>query len=380
MKKKVLITMHSMPIGGAERILCDILQRLDYNVYDITLLLYNNVGELLNSVPRQVTVKSLYGVPRYSLYRRIREKLFGCLGLRRMIDKYKLLKIVDSRYDTIISFCHGHAHMMHNMIVDRSSNNISWIHSDLSVGNWGLAFFGNDIKKQEAAYNKMNTIVYVSNDAKSAFHKVFNLSSSVKEKVIYNFVNYDNIRKNSLEPLSDIKKQKFTFITVGRLIGAKNQDRLIIASELLKRKGYDFECWIVGDGYLKKSLSMMISEKHLHDVVKLLGGKSNPYKYVNQSDCFVLTSHQEGFSIVIVEAFCLGKPVISMKSSGPAELLEASKYGILIQQDVDELVDAMERMMLDKKLYKHYSEMALMRASDFNGNETMNHIEELLNE
>lgn len=380
MKKKVLITMHSMPIGGAERILCDILQRLDYKVYDITLLLYNNVGELLNAVPRQVSVKSLYGVPRYSLYSRLREKLFGCLNLRRKIDKYKLLKIVDSRYDTIISFCHGHAHMMHNMIADRSSNNISWIHSDLSVGNWGLQFFNNDIRQQEVAYNKMNTIVYVSNDAKIAFHKAFKLSPSVKELVIYNFVNHANIRNMALEKMDDLTKRKFTFINVGRLIDAKNQDRLVLACDQLRNKGYDFECWIIGDGYLKDSLSQLINDRNLNNVVKLLGSKSNPYKYIKESDCFVLTSHQEGFSIVIVEAFTLGIPVISMKSSGPAELLGSSQYGILINQDIDELVNAMERMIVDDSLHKHFAEMAYVRAADFNGEKSMSQITKLLNE
>lgn len=379
MKKKILITMHSMPIGGAERILCDILQRFDYNIYDVTLLLYNKTGELLESVPQQVTIKSLYGPPCYSFINKVKEKFYAIINLRRVIDRMRVFKKVDNHYDSIISFCHGHAHMMHNFIIDRTDNNISWIHSDLSVGNWGLPFFGNNIKNQEAAYNRMNNIVYVSNDAKNAFHKVFKLSPSVKEDVIYNFVNHENILRLSNEKICDIDKRKFTFINVGRLIDAKNQDRIIIACDKLRTKGYDFECWIIGDGYKRNYLQQCIDDKHLNEVVKLLGGKQNPYKYIDKADCFVLSSHQEGFSIVIVEAFTLSKPVISMKSSGPAELLGDSKYGLLVNQDIDELVNAMERIMRDKELYNHYSKMACVRASDFDGKNSMTEILHLLN-
>lgn len=367
-----------MPIGGAERVLCDILAKFNYDVYDVSLLLYNNCGALLSSVSPHVKILSLYGTPSNSLFTKIREKLYRLINLRRRIDKRRTLGVVDSWYDAIISFCHGHGHMIHSFISDHSANNISWIHSDLSVGNWGVQFFDNDIKKQEIAYNRMNKIVYVSNDAKNAFHKVFNVSPNVHEAVVYNFVNVDLIKQKAQLPLSGVHHRKFTFINVGRLIEAKNQDRIIQASKLLRDQGYDFEFWIVGDGPLYNSLRNEIAYCQLEDTVKLMGAQSNPYNFLNAADCFVLTSHQEGFSIAIVEAFVLGKPVITMRSSGPTELVGKSVFGILIEQNVNELVSSMKSIMTQHNIYEYYSIKALERAKDFTGEKSMKYIERII--
>jgi glycosyltransferase involved in cell wall biosynthesis len=62
----------------------------------------------------------------------------------------------------------------------------------------------------------------------------------------------------------------------------------------------------------------------------LLGYQSNPWKYLTNSDLFILSSKWEGFGNVIVEAMLLGIPVISSDCpSGPSEILEQGKLGDL---------------------------------------------------
>lgn len=367
-----------MPIGGAERVLCDILDRLDYNKHDVTLLLYNNWGTLLNAVPNNVKILSLYGPPTNSLPHRLIERIFNIVGLRKTIDKIKTRLLIDNHYDAIISFCHGHGHMMHSFIFQKTKNNISWIHSDLSISNWGLPFFDNDIKKQELAYNKMDSLVFVSADAQKSFHKVFDINKNISEEVIYNFVNQKHILESSKVPLSFPRKRKFTFITIGRLVEAKRQDRIIEAARILKDQDIDFEIWIVGDGPLKQILQKSIDLYGLQGQVILLGSQSNPYKYLSAADCFLLTSSQEGFAIVLVEAFILSKPVISMKSSGPSEIIGDSKYGILIDQSVQQLVDAMKRMISDNELKLHYAKIARERSKDFLGEDSLRKIHKVI--
>jgi len=61
------------------------------------------------------------------------------------------------------------------------------------------------------------------------------------------------------------------------------------------------------------------------------GFEDNPYKYMSKASVFVLSSIYEGLANVLVEALACGIPVISTDcKSGPSEILENGKYGILV--------------------------------------------------
>ena len=47
------------------------------------------------------------------------------------------------------------------------------------------------------------------------------------------------------------------------------------------------------------------------DSIHFLGNQSNVYKFLARSDCFVLSSRFEGFPVVLIEATCIGIPIIS---------------------------------------------------------------------
>jgi len=79
---------------------------------------------------------------------------------------------------------------------------------------------------------------------------------------------------------------------------------------------------ILGNGEKKTELQNMIEMYGLKKSVKLLGGKSNPYKYVKRANLYVLSSLAEGFPNALSEAMCIGTPVVSVNcKSGPAEIL-----------------------------------------------------------
>lgn len=361
--KSILFIIHSMPIGGAEKVLVDYLDQFDYNNYSIDLLLYTGEGDLLSVINKNVRVLSMHPHNSSFISTWIR-RIYKLFNVSDYYEKRIINKITRNRYDTIISFCQGLAHKIHSLILDRSDNNISWIHSDLTVSNWGVLYFDNSLQKQQKAYNSMSKLVFVSNQAKKTFNQLFSIDAKIEQHTIYNIINEPLIKEKSLEPLG-VTKKVFTFINIGRLIEAKRQDRLINAATVLRKKGYDFEIWIIGDGPLRKKLEAMVIDNSLQENVKILGLKSNPYPYLAKADCFVLTSQQEGFAIVLGEAFALSKPVISTKITGPSEILNDNRYGLIVEQDVDEIAKAMETMMFDDEIRMHYSKIGQERLSDF---------------
>ena len=63
----------------------------------------------------------------------------------------------------------------------------------------------------------------------------------------------------------------------------------------------------------------------------MLGFKINPYKYLSNSDVFVLTSNYEGMPNVVLEAMSTDLPVIATDCEGGTREILEDKYGILIK-------------------------------------------------
>ena len=100
--------------------------------------------------------------------------------------------------------------------------------------------------------------------------------------------------------------------------------------------------------------------------MKLLGYKSNPWKYLSRSNLFVLSSIWEGFGNVIVESMLLGIPVISSScKSGPAEILDNGKYGNLYDiNDYNKLSELILHEISSKEL-ENSSDIAKKRSEVF---------------
>ena len=75
-----------------------------------------------------------------------------------------------------------------------------------------------------------------------------------------------------------------------------------------------------------------INNNNLRNAIKLIPFQLNPYKYMNLTDLFVLTSKFEGLPNVLLEALCLKKFVISSNCpTGPSEILLRGKAGYLFK-------------------------------------------------
>ena len=84
------------------------------------------------------------------------------------------------------------------------------------------------------------------------------------------------------------------------------------------------------------------------------------------SDIFALTSRNEGFGLVVVEALECGLPVISFDNSGPNEILNGYECGILVEKNnIEMLVEAFGKLTSSEELVKTLHKNAKRRAKDF---------------
>lgn len=377
MKNRILFIMPDLPSGGAEKVLMDILRNFDYAVYDVTLLLEYCQGVYLKDIPSQVRFKTMFGASNIWLERWHRLlRILHCYHLYHSIihKLVLLLTLRGMKFDTIVSFMEGEAVRLHSYIMNKAVNNVSWVHIDLKKKHWSQVFFRND-RHEEGVYERMDRIVFVSNEARDKFLELFTVN---KERCVvqYNLIDTKAIRE--LAQSKVVEKEKLTVCMVGRLNSQKRYDRALRVVKRLKDDGLDFVLWILGDGELEEDLKTQIKEFGLENFIVLKGFVKPPYPYLAQADLFLSTSDSEGFSLVIAEAFCLGIPVVSTKTAGPVELIGDSQYGILVDDDIDSIYVAVKKMLTDKEIHKHYSKKSLERSSIFLLGDTMKQIYSLL--
>jgi glycosyltransferase involved in cell wall biosynthesis len=373
--KKVLIIMQTLVGGGAEKVLVDILKYFDTEEYNVSLYLLFKKGVYLKDIPENIKLLS----HRYRgcmFYRLIRKtcRILNLINLYYSIERILFRRFIKTEYDTVISFMEGEPLKYHSFIFDRCKTNISWVHINLNKFHYTSSVFRNN-KQEEQIYNKLSYIVFVSNDSMVEFNKLFNVTAPV-QKVIYNLIDKNNIISRSKE--QDVEKQKFTVCCVGRLGHQKRFDRAINVAKILKDSGFDFELWILGTGLLESELKDLVNSLNLTDCVKFYGFVKNPYPFMKKSDLFLMTSDTEGYSLVVSEALCLGLPVVSTRITGPYEILDNGKYGILTGFEASEIADVLTELMSNPQKLKGLSESAMERSKIFNPENTMSEIYEVI--
>lgn len=137
-------------------------------------------------------------------------------------------------------------------------------------------------------------------------------------------------------------------VSVGRLAEQKGHVLLVEASALLRDRGLDFELAIVGDGPMRRAVEQRIGRLGLQDQVRVTGYVSNHEvrQELLAARALVLPSFAEGLPGVIIEAFALGRPVISTWIAGVPELVQAGVNGWLVPAGSSELLaDAMAEVL-----------------------------------
>jgi glycosyltransferase involved in cell wall biosynthesis len=108
------------------------------------------------------------------------------------------------------------------------------------------------------------------------------------------------------------------------------------------------------------------SRLKIKDKVLLLGRSENIIEELNKSEIFAFSSDYEGMSNAVVEAFCVGLPIITTKVSGTEDFITENKNGFLLERnDVDGMEKAMRKLMSDENLRKTIGENNRQHAKIF---------------
>lgn len=361
---KILFYHPTHTFGGAERITYDLLNNLNIDEFEVTLLTSNKCLFIISNMKiKKIIYQEDLGIDNVWFS-----------GLRSLFKGIKMLAILfrKERFDIAFGMMH-YASILLSLTKRLYNLNVKIISS--SHGPENIYFKKNIHSRKEKTvlmflfyltYHFSNVLVVPSHGLKNYIVSSYRVNRK-KIIVINNSVNIDEIQQKSSEQI-DIKIPTGVKVitSIGRLSNQKNYDLLLRAFREV-RKDHKLILLIIGEGPEKTSLAKLAKQLKIQEDVYFLGFKHNPFKYLTVSDMFVHTSFFEGFGNVILEAMLCKIPVIATSCPyGPEEIINNGKNGILIPpDDIQSLVKAMLSLLSDENKRKKLSESGYERALDF---------------
>lgn len=328
-KKDLMFAAVNFDIGGIEKALVNLLNRINYDKYNVDVVLEEKKGIFLPKIISKANITEL----KVSNHKNV--------IIRKVTNMYRKLIYTILNYQNYdFSCCYAtYSYSANKLALISSKNNAFYVHSNYT-------YIYKDKKEFRQFFDTRNIdkykrIIFVSNEAKNDFMKFYNHLEN-KLEVLNNFIDIDSIKATSIEEL-DVKKSKNKlFVFVGRL--EDHSKKLTRALNLVK-KIKDIDLWIIGDGPDKKKYEDYVKKNNISKRVFFLGRKSNPYPYMNEADYVILTSDYEGFPVTYLEAIVLNKKIITTIDVSDDAINMGKDYAFIVSKDEKKMVEEVKGIL-----------------------------------
>ncbi len=346
---KILFFIETLTGGGAEKVLCNLVNNMDKSKFDITVMTLFPVDSE-KYLDKAVRYRSAYKSDN-----KLNRLLYRAEAEAGLVYPLRM----KGDYDIEVAYLECGPTKIMASSTNKKAKKLAWVHTDLNAMPDNPKEFASRTIKY---YKKYDRVVCMSRQALNSFRELY--GEDIETALIYNTVNDKEIISKATETV-DTDKNKFNVVSVGRLVEPKNYKRLLSAHKKLLDDGFDHNLLILGEGPDRKELEAYVKENGLEATVKMPGFVENPYPYIKNADLLACSSIYEGFSTFITEGLILGRPAVVTDVSGMRELLGDSEYGLVTENDDEAFYEGMKKMLSDKKLLNHYEEQARLRGKMF---------------
>jgi glycosyltransferase involved in cell wall biosynthesis len=337
---KVLHVINNLGSGGAESMLINFFKELkNSDDYFEILLLVDDVISYEN-IPSHIKITTLtnsnkkYSIKKIiALYHYVKNNSFDIIHSHLFPTQYYVffVKVILGDKIKIVTTEHNTTNKRRNY----------WLLKQID----------------KLIYNKYDRIIFISKGVQNQFKKDY--PNLIGKGVIIN----NGIPLNDFYPSNIVKINTNTInlIMVASFSKQKDHYTLIKAMSILDK---NYTLSLVGEGKNSTKIKTLVKTLNLDERVHFLGFRNDIAHLYRNHDIFVLSSHWEGFGLVVVEAMASGLPVIASNVEGVNEIVKNN--GLLFHpKDAKELANHIKNISKDEKLRNNIIKKGLERAKDF---------------
>ncbi|GAK59426.1 glycosyl transferase, group 1 [Candidatus Vecturithrix granuli] len=339
---RVIQLVLSLVFGGTEKLVYDIVQRIDKLRVSPVICCFDKLGHFGEELQH-------HGYPIYLLNR----KSGIDWGLVKRINGV----IQQERIDVI--HAHQYTPYFYGLMASLYSRLIQAEQKPRLIFTEHGRFYPDQRKIKRVLINPIlsrftDEIVTISESTKESLIKYENFPAH-KIKVIYNGIDLKQFSHVG-DPLT--KKRELglqphynVIGIVARLDPIKNHPILLQAFEQILQHLPETYLIIVGDGPEEERLRNIVQSRDLTDKVRFLGARSDISELLHVFDIFALSSFSEGTSVTLLEAMGAGLPIVATRVGGNPEVVREHETGFLVESNnAEEMANMLIKLLQDTKM------------------------------
>lgn len=380
-KQKLLFIGIIMNSGGTEKSFLSFVNCLDFDKYDVDLILAKKQGLFMPLIDKRVNVKFMpefgelfllsgknaisnlfntfikknpltaFQIAPYFIKLILSPKQKVKTAIELFIKMMGKIAPVTEEYDAAVAYWGDRT--MFYMIdkVPNAKKKINWMHFEYSESLIDDEIYLKYFKKCDKI---VNVSTAVDDSLKAKFPEIAD-----KCLVIENIQSPEFIRKLALEQDSFKDMNHFKglrILTIGRIANQKGLDMIPEILAKLKRDKYNLRWYILGEGdeTIKEQVVNLALKLGVAEMLIFLGTAVNPYPFMRDCDIYVQPSRFEGKPITVEEAKIMRCPIVCANYLSAREQLADGKFGRVAEMNPESLYQNIKELIDNPELRENF--------------------------
>lgn len=323
-KTSVLQLISSLEVGGAEKLLIDLLEasRQNPDVHYVVVVMNRHVNpDMRKALEKQ-------GFPVYYL-----DRPEGHLHPKYLFELGKIIR----RHDARVVHAHNRGSLLWGVLCKLVTPGLKLVYTvhDTNL----IARMSKRVRFLIRRVVDCNIAISRAVEAECLEANVTNVQQ------IYNGIDTEAFEIPRREKLAErlqarpFEEDPLRLIQVARLdYSKKGQDILLRAVKLCRDNGLNVHCTLMGGVYdynrpSFERLQELVHGLDLKDRISFIVNRTDVKDQLAKAEVSVLASRYEGLGLVVLEAMAAGLPVIASRIDGPRELVQDGKDGLLFESE-----------------------------------------------
>lgn len=364
MKKSILFIVSDMQSGGVSKSMSTLLNVIDYNRFDIDVLILNPSGVFMELLPKNLNIisddrtKLLFSSFPSNIFQllkkgyvvsaasRVAVAFFMTFnkGLGSKVLSYGIMNI-KKEYDLAVDY-NGQHQLYYLVDKVKAKIKVSFFHSDYA--KWDYYY-----QMDQKYYPKIDKIYTISETCVASLKKYFPKEDS-KIELFENISSLELIESLAESPIEIMPEN--AILSIGYLTERKGTLLALESAAKMKELGMSFRWYFIGKDVKDHDYPLLVKKYGLEDYIVFVGVTANPYPYIKNAKIIAHLSYFEGKSIALDEAKLLCKPMVVTNFSTVNDQFTHNFNATITTFDTNKIAEQIIELLRSQSVREKYSQ------------------------